>query len=357
MEPTMSNTLLKYTSLAVLAGAACSPPAIAPSVQADAGGSTDAATPGDAASPPVDATYSNGMLDLEGDITGVHDPVIFATEARYYIYSTGEGLPIRESTDLVHWRLIGQALYTKPVWITTTDIHSPNALWAPDLSYFGGQYHLYYAASTLGSQDSCIGHATTATLDAPDWTDRGSVICSTANDNWNAIDPAAIVDGSGNTWLAFGSFWSGIQLIPLDGDGARLGTDAPAELATRGNTEVEAPYLVHRGDFYYLFESVDRCCKGTNSTYKIMVGRSTGIAGPYVDEAGHDLADQADNGGTLLLAGGTRWKGPGHNAILRTTAGDYNVYHSYDANAGGEPTLRIAELQWSADAWPTSAGP
>src|SRR3954469_3883195 len=129
----MSSTLLQYTSLVVLTGAACSPPALVPSVEADAGApSTDAGTPGGDASPPIDASYSNGMLDLEGDISNVHDPVIFATAAKYYIYSTGEGLPIRESVDLVHWRRTGQVFYSKPDWITTTAQNDPNALWAPD---------------------------------------------------------------------------------------------------------------------------------------------------------------------------------------------------------------------------------
>ena len=36
---------------------------------------------------------------------------------------------------------------------------------------------------------------------------------------------------------------------------------------------------------------------------------------------------------------------------------DYIVYHAYDANAGGAPTLRISELAWESDGWPTAAGP
>jgi hypothetical protein len=77
------------------------------------------------------------------------------------------------------------------------------------------------------------------------------------------------------------------------------------------------------------------------------------------------LAEHLDDLGVALLAGGGRlvvegdtdWKGPGHNAILSVPSGTYNVYHSYDANAAGIPTLRISEMQWSADGWPISAGP
>jgi arabinan endo-1,5-alpha-L-arabinosidase len=111
---------------------------------------------------------------------------------------------------------------------------------------------------------------------------------------------------------------------------------------------------VFRDGFYYLFESVDHCCQGADSTYKQMVGRATDITGPYVDRDGTPLLS---GGGTLLVEGDARWRGPGHNAVLETATGWFNVYHSYDATAGGVPTLRIAELTWGADGWPVSAGP
>lgn len=335
------------TGVFALACAACGHNALMP----DAAGSDAPISPIDA---PADAVYGKSMIAVEGDITAVHDPAIVASGSAYYIYSTGEGLPIRMSTDLVHWRMIGSVFATKPAWITTTAANDPNALWAPDVSHFGGQYHLFYAASSFGSNNSCIGHATSPTLDGAVWTDQGRpVICSIPSDNWNALDPAAFVDQNGAIWLALGSFWSGLKLISLDDTGARQG-NAFVALATRVNTADEASYLVHHGGFYYLFESVDFCCRGVDSTYKIMVGRSSNIMGPYVDQSGTPLLS---DGGTLILQGDSRWKGPGHNSILHTTAGDYNVYHSYDAQASGEPTLRIAELTWSSEGWPVSAGP
>lgn len=323
---------------------------------ADGGGSRppDAAVtvPADGA---PDATPGGlQTLGLSGAISPVHDPSIIKANGTYYVFSTGTGLPIRSSTDLVNWSLTGQVFESKPAWVTTTDPSAPNNLWAPDISYFGGQYHLYYAASSFGSQDSCIGHATTSDVSSRSWVDRGAVICSSSADDWNAIDPAAVADDQGQMWLALGSFWSGLKLIRLDDQGARLGTSFYS-LSTRDNTAVEASFVVPHGGFYYLFESVDFCCRGVDSTYKIMVGRSAEIQGPYVDQEGTALLS---GGGTLLVEGDDRWRGPGHNAILRTPTGDYNIYHSYDADAGGAPTLRISQLQWTGpDGWPLSAGP
>ncbi len=319
----------------------------------DAAVGEDAAPPADVA-PTVDAAVDDpATLVLGGATTPVHDPSIASVDGVYMVFSTGTGIPVRTSVDLVNWSLAGQVFATAPAWITTTNRAQPNNLWAPDISHFGGTYHLYYAASTFGSNDSCIGHATSASPTSNTWTDQGPVICSTSSDNWNAIDPAAFVDDGGNAWLAFGSFWSGLKLVPLAADGSRSGTQLFA-LSTRNDTAVEAPFVIHHDDFYYLFESVGFCCQGVDSTYKVMVGRSADLRGPYVDDQGVALLA---GGGRLVVEGDTQWRGPGHNAILSVAAGTYNVYHSYDANAGGIPTLRISEMGWSADGWPVSAGP
>ena len=104
--------------------------------------------------------------------------------------------------------------------------------WAPDLLYFNGEYHLYYAVSTLGKQVSAIGLVTNPTLDpirpSYKWTDQGPVIASTNGSPYNTIDPCLYRDNSGNLWMAFGSYWSGIYLVQLDPTtGLRIAPDSP----------------------------------------------------------------------------------------------------------------------------------
>jgi arabinan endo-1,5-alpha-L-arabinosidase len=267
------------------------------------------------------------------------------------------GLGAKTSTDFTTWSNASTVFSTNPSWIAPLVTGVTN-LWAPDISYFGGQYHLYYSASTFGSNRSCIGHATREALDTGSWTDHGEVICSnvSSNEDWNAIDPNVVLDESGMPYLSFGSFWSGLQMIPLDPSGARVGTAPPVALANRPNDEgaVEAPFIVRRCGYYYLFASWDRCCQGADSTYNIRVTRSTSVTGPYTDKAG---TAAAQGGGTLLVQGDARWKGPGHNAVIFRGNAAYNVYHAYDANANGRVTLRVSELVWDADGWPISAGP
>lgn len=64
-----------------------------------------------------------------------------------------------------------------------------------------------------------------------------------------------------------------------------------------------------------------------------------------------------DGGGTLVLEGNTRFRGPGSNVVFLDEGRTFNVYHDYDANDTGRAVLRIAELFWDEEGWPVSGGP
>jgi arabinan endo-1,5-alpha-L-arabinosidase len=294
------------------------------------------------------------VLTLSGNL-GTHDPSLIAANGQYYLFQTGSRLPTKTSKDLLAWQGGSAVFSANPAWIAQ-QVPAATDLWAPDISFFGGTYHLYYAASTFGSNKSCIGHATRASLSTGSWTDQGSVICSnagSASDNWNAIDPNAIVDDEGTPWLTFGSFWGGIKLIKLDASGARADTQLLSLAARPSNGgALEGPFIVHVCGYYYLFVSWDHCCDSPWN-YNIRVGRSTSVSGPYTDKAGSAMMQ---GGGTLLVQGNTTWTGPGHNAIIVTANGAYNVYHALNANHAS-PTLRVAEIAWDDQGWPISAGP
>jgi len=121
--------------------------------------------------------------------------------------------------------------------------------------------------------------------------------------------------------------------------------------ANPGSDAVEGAFISWRDGFYYLFMSHDFCCQGVNSTYNIRVGRAETISGPYLDL---NTLPLMVGGGTLVYKGSDRWRGPGHNSIYIEGDTYYLVYHAYDANAGGTPSLRIEALIWDADGWPQS---
>jgi arabinan endo-1,5-alpha-L-arabinosidase len=143
-------------------------------------------------------------------------------------------------------------------------------------------YHLYYSVSSFGSRNSAIGLATTRTLDpsSPEyrWTDEGMVLRSyQEKDDWNAIDPNLVLEGD-RAWLVWGSFWGGIKMRRVDPSSGKLsGADETMHsLSSRPreqpiNGSVEAPFIVRHGDYWYLFVSFDRCCRGAESTYNVVV--------------------------------------------------------------------------------------
>ena len=301
--------------------------------------------------------------ELEGDIRQVHDPSIIRDGDTFYIFSTRAGIAVRCSKDLVHWRLCGDVFAHLPEW-AVKDVPGLRGLWAPDVSYFNGEFHLYYSVSTFGSNRSSIGLATNQTLDpASDkyrWVDHGKVIGSNTSDDWNAIDPNVVFDEHDQPWLAFGSFWGGIKLRKLERTTGQLSANDQTlySLATRPRTAnlpgaIEAPDIIRKNNYYYLFVSFDLCCRGKDSTYNIRVGRARNVTGPYVDRSGKPMME---GGGTLVIAGTGRWAGPGHCSVLQDKDGDRLVYHAYDTEWHGVPTLRIASIRWDADGWPTIAG-
>jgi arabinan endo-1,5-alpha-L-arabinosidase len=301
-------------------------------------------------------TGASRSLELQGDIRQVHDPTLIKEGDTYYLFSTRAGLSVRCSPDLVRWRLCGDVFAHLPGW-AVEDVPGLRGLWAPDISYFNGKYHLYYSASTFGKNRSSIGLVTNRTLDPASvryrWEDQGKVIGSHTTDDWNAIDPNLVIDEAGQPWLSFGSFWGGIKLRKIDPANGKLDLRDQTlySLAARPRSKelpgaVEAPVIIRKNSYYYLFVSFDLCCRGKESTYNIRVGRSRRVTGRPMTEGG----------GTLLIEGGARWRGPGHCAVLQDAdGGEQLVYHAYDAEHRGTPTLRIRPLRWDSEGWPVVA--
>jgi arabinan endo-1,5-alpha-L-arabinosidase len=290
------------------------------------------------------------MWQLTGDI-GVHDPTIIQDGANWYVFSTGQGIQALRSTNGgAHWVRQSQ-VFPSPLswWSASVPAHRGNDLWAPDVQVWGGRVWLYYSISTFGSNTSAIGLASKASLSASGgWRDDGLVIRSTSSNDYNAIDPNLTIDAAGQPWLAFGSFWTGIKLTRID-PATMKPTGALFSLASRSGG-IEAPAIVYRSPYYYLFVSIDRCCNGVNSTYKITYGRSTSITGPYLAKNGTSMRN---GGGTLLESGGDRWRGPGGQDVHGTTV---LARHAYDATANGAPKLLINDLFWDSAGWPTYTG-
>jgi len=308
------------------------------------------------------ATQRSRSLPLSGELRA-HDPALARNGKRgdWFVFSTGDPLvasgtiQIRRSTDLRTWTYAGNVFDTIPAWILQANPAVTN-LWAPEVIEHAGTYYLYYSASTFGSNRSMIGLATNGTLDPLDpayrWVDRGLVAESTPANDFNAIDPDVIEDDAGTPYLAFGSFFSGIRMLQLQWPDGKLapGQGEPLRLADRfvPPNALEAPALFKHSGWYYLFVSLDFCCRGQFSTYKIAVGRARQPTGPFFDRLGTPLQH---GGGTVILSERGMLFGPGSPSIHEGVL----AHHFYDGTANGDFRLSIRRIDWDAQGWPVIA--
>ena len=302
---------------------------------------------------------------LAGATSPIRDPSIYRQGGTYYLFSTDAGgnipghLPIRCSPDKINWQLCGAVFSQIPAWVQANEPGITD-LWAPDISYFNGLYHLYYAGSIFATNTSVIGLATNTTLDPSDpayaWVDQGLVLSSSSSDDFNAIDPSILVDTDGSVWMTYGSYWTGIKQQQIDPATGKLlaANQTIYSLATRPGVQfdpIEGTSLVHEGNYYYLFASFDDCCNPNPfvDNYRIMVGRSSSVHGPFVDMNGTPMMQ---GGGTQLLAGnGVTWNAPGGETVfLDSQGGDLITFHALHL-PDGVAYVFVNSLTWPKG-WP-----
>ncbi|WP_343701945.1 family 43 glycosylhydrolase [Chitinophaga sp.] len=294
------------------------------------------------------ATYTNPVFNYD-----FPDPnLVKGKDGYYYAYSTQANwkrynaggpyiIPILRSKDLVNWEPQGAALSRRPTW------KKEGGIWAPDAVRYRGKYYLYYSISTWGDPNPGIGVAVSSKPQGP-FEDKGKLFLSKEVGVKNSID-AFFYEDKNKPYLFWGSF-HGIYGIELSKDGLQLKGDT----FRIAGTAYEASYIYKKDGYYYYFGSAGTCCEGAKSTYRVLVGRSTSLKGPYVDKAGKPLLE---NGGTLLLQGNkgdARFTGPGHNGdIITDKAGQtWMLYHAFrrEDDKRGRVML-LDKIEW-VDGWP-----
>ena len=309
-------------------------------------------------------------MNLSGNGVGVHDPnLIQDAGGTFWLYGTHNTLA--SSTDMAAFTTVAAGDISPDFswWATknTTGGGGRTDIWAPSVLFANGTYYQYYSipiydtpgvAGTNKGAEAVIALATSASPTGP-WTDAGQIIASCGTTTgctttFNAIDPAPYIDGSGKWWLAFGSWEDGIHVLQMDpATGLRLAADPTVyNVAKRGAGEEGAfifPWTVGGTHYYYYFASVNVCCAGVNSYYRIVTGRSTSPTGPFLDRGGVDLMD---GGGTILISSHGNIYGPGGQSVMNVAGQPVLVYHYYDGNANGAPKLGLNNLGFDSDGWP-----
>lgn len=287
--------------------------------------------------------YSNPVI-----ASSTPDPtVVRGPDGYFYLYATEDirNTPVYRSSDLVNWKFMGTAFTNS----TRPTFEPKGGIWAPDINYINNQYVLYYSLSVWGGEQTCgIGVATGRTPTS--FTDRGKLFRSNEIGVQNSIDPF-YYEEDGKKYLFWGSF-RGIYYVELSDDGLSLKYPENPNPQRIAGTAFEGTYIHKRGKYYYLFASVGSCCEGLRSSYRLVMGRSESLLGPYVSKQGVPMLD---NGYTEVIHSNTRFKGNGHcSEIMQDDAGnDWIFYHGYDAqNEGKGRQLLMSQVKWDSRNWP-----
>ncbi|OBU01332.1 hypothetical protein VE01_00594 [Pseudogymnoascus verrucosus] len=304
------------------------------------------------------SAYSN-----PGACTGAcwaHDPSVIqrSSDGLYFKFNTGSGMEIVTSSSLSGpWTIKGSVL---PGGTSITTAGQKTDMWAPDVHKVGDIYHLYYSVSTFGSQNSAIGLATSSTMDAGSWTDKGAIgVTSSSSKPYNAIDANLIQVGT-SYLLSFGSFWGDIYQVAMNSAATKTaGTAAyQIEYNPSGSHACEGSFIFYNAGYYYLTWSQGICCgydtskPAAGAEYKIMMCRSSSATGGFVDKNG---ADCKNGGGSVLLESHGTVYGPGGQGVFTDSSlGLVLYYHYANTNVGlgdGAYLFGWNKLTWS-NGWP-----
>ncbi len=264
------------------------------------------------------------------------DPDVLDVAGTYYAYATnsaGGNIQIIRSSDLSHWKTVGDALPKPASWATT------GFTWAPGVLRHRRRFLLYYSTVRhhgLGSEQ-CISVATARHPGGPFHDEStGPLICQPTLGG--SIDPAPYTDASGKPYLTWKSnggatqpptIWaealspSGVTMAPHSAPSTLLRPSQSWE-----GSVVEGPFMWSAGGSYYLFYSGNNW---NSASYAIGVATCNGPLGPCTKPLSGPFYRSNAN-----LAG------PGGASLFRDPEGNPSVaFHAWLPGIVGYPNARL----------------
>lgn len=279
------------------------------------------------------------------------DPMILRTSAHdYYAYSTQTAwehhaiFPVLHSSDLVHWKYVGDLFKKEPSWSTGDN-------WAPTVVKSGKTYYAYFTGLFLSLH--CVGVATSS---SPTGGFKSKRKIGCAGDTGNGyIDPDLFIDKDGKAYLyvSVDSPAHNISVIPMKKDLIHpagkvqqvLGVTQDWEKGEKRST-VEGPFVIRQGNTYFLFFSGN----DWEDNYGMGYATSTSPMGPFTAYSGNPI-----------VKGNSHVFGPGGGSIVQGTAGTlWLAYHAWPGATGrssDKRNLRIDPLTWNGTSFSVTVTP
>lgn len=313
--------------------------------------------------PTFDSRASNYPEPLSGTSNvDIRDPTILYNRelAKWVVAGTGPNIPIWTSPSLNGpWSQSDGGVLSGPSKIQLAGRDGP---WAPDMTYINGQYYVWYSVSSFSTQKSAIGVAVSNTGKPNSFTDYGQQIGTRDGDAPNALDPSLVPGGK---YLTYGSYFGGIYLARLQSPGSVDNSSLPGiHIGGGDGRPTEGSIIYPKNGAYYLIVSQGQCCNfdqnnlpayGT-SEYRVLVGRSYNVEGPYYDKQGQKMTERG--AGTTLLSSFDHYYAPGGQSVYydEMTGRDVMVFHySNPKDANAPARLGIYYLDFSSG-WPELRG-
>jgi xylan 1,4-beta-xylosidase len=265
------------------------------------------------------------------------DPALLRDGEDYYLtfssFDANPGVLIWHSRDLVNWRLVTAALRSRI-----------GSVWAPDLGRHGGRYFCYLPART--AQRRSIYQIEATRIDGP-WSEPVDL------DLPEHIDPAHVVDESGQRWL----YLSGGDRVALAADG-RSTIGAPEHVHDPWrypddwvveSFSPEGPKLFRRDPYWYLVTAVGGTA-GPPTGHMVIVSRSRTLHGPWQHHPHNPVV--------RTRSAREKWWSRGHATLFEGPRGRWwMLLHGYEHGYWtlGRQTL-LAPVEWGADGWPIVHG-
>ena len=290
------------------------------------------------------ATYRNPILYADYSA-----PDVVREGRHYYLVASSfhfsPGIPVLESLDLVHWRILGHVLprlefapgYDLVPPFTLTDATARpvgdgqrygGGVWAPSVRYHDHKFYVYWPTPDEGIFVSTAPH-----MQGP-WSAPVAVLSGPGYE-----DPCPFWDSDGSAYLVHARVGAGFLVLHrMSADGLRVLDEGRTIVEDRVNLPVlEGPKLYKRHGWYYIFAPIGGVGTGGQA-----VLRAHDIFGPYEWRV-------------VLVPGETGVLGPHQGAYVETPTHQGWFIHFNSTGAFGRITY-LEPVHWRDD-WPVIGDP
>jgi xylan 1,4-beta-xylosidase len=272
------------------------------------------------------------------------DPSICRVGTDYYLVNSSfeyfPGVPIWHSTDMVHWKQIGNVL-DRPSQLPLAHCKPSDGIYAPTLRHHNGLF--YMVVTLVGENRAYENFYVTATNPAGPWSEPIKV-------DQNGIDPSLFWDDDGKVYFQSNRATKStdpraIYQSEIDIKTGKRLSEIKTLWSGSGGSYVEGPHVYKKDGYYYILTAEG----GTAYGHTVAIGRSKSVWGPFESCPHNPILTNRMSYSQL--------QGTGHADMVQATDGSWWMVHLAFRPAidgihfiGRETCL--TPVEWKTGEWP-----